>query len=385
MATPIILSCQHSGAFGGVQQTMLDIARHIDRTRFEPIVICSPGGGLPGLLARQNVRVRAVGEGKYLRYSHGQPIGTIKDVLAVTREIIRLARSEGVRIVHAFDGMLFFAASLAQLHLGDLKIIWLDCGFDLYPYYFRVVMRWCFKHAACVATLSRVRQAQQLEEGLDPAKSVVFPCGTDFHLRAPSASPLASAGRPGAIWVGIVGRIVPIKNFEMFLRAARIVADKHPHVRFCIVGSKGLDSELEYFRRIEGMVEALNLTDILTFQSPVADLSHVIGGFDLLVSSSHIETFGRTLVEAMAMSKPVVATAVGAIPEAVTDGEVGYLVPPGDVQAMAERICRLVEDAELRETMGRKGYERALKYYDVRTITRRWEQMYERLLQGAGQ
>lgn len=361
---------------------MFDIARNIDRTRFEPIVICSPGGGLPGLLAKQNVRMCTVGEGKYLRYSHRYPLGTFKDVLSVAWEIVRLARSEGVRVVHAFDGMLFFAASLAKLYVRDLKVIWLDCGFNLYPYYFRVVMRWCFKRAAFVAALSHARQSQHLEEGLDPAKSVVFPCGTDFHLRAPGASPLASASQPGAVWVGIVGRIVAVKNFEMFLQAARIVADKHPHVRFCIVGGKGLDKEMEYFRQIEGMIEALKLTDVLIFQKPVDDLSHVIGGFDLLVSSSHIETFGRTLVEAMSMSKPVVATAVGAIPEAVIDGEVGYLVPPGDVQAMAERICRLVEDAELRKTMGRKGYERALKYYDVRNITRRWEHMYDWLLRG---
>ncbi|MGH9935188.1 MAG: glycosyltransferase, partial [Blastocatellia bacterium] len=336
MATPIILTCQHSVAFGGVQHAMFDIAKHIDRTRFEPIVICSPGGELSGWLAEQDVRVRPVGAGEYLRYSHRQPVGTIKDVLAVTREIIRLAQSEGVRVVHTFDGMLFFAASLARLRLRDLKVIWLDCGFDIYPYHFRVVMRWCFRHAALVGAITRIRQEQLWAEGLDPAKSAVFPCGTDFHLRVRRVSPLTSTAQRDTIRVGIVGRIVPIKNFEMFLQAARIVADKHPRVRFCIVGSKGLlDSELEYFRRIEGLVASLNLTERLIFRAPAPDLAQVLEGFDLLVSSSHLETFGRTLVEAMALSKPVVATAVGGVPEVVADGEVGYLVPPGDVQAMA--------------------------------------------------
>ncbi|HQR35521.1 MAG TPA: hypothetical protein PLK30_22470, partial [Blastocatellia bacterium] len=115
MTTPILLACQHTGAFGGVQHTLLDLVKHINRETFEPIVICSPGGELPKLLAAQKVRVRTVGQGEYLRYSTKQPFGTVRDLLAVTREILRLARKEGVRVVHAFDGMLFFAASLAKL------------------------------------------------------------------------------------------------------------------------------------------------------------------------------------------------------------------------------------------------------------------------------
>lgn len=382
MPIPIIFCCQHSGAFGGVQHTMLDIVKHINRDRFEPIVICSPGGELPEMLARLNARVCAVGAGEYLRFSTWQPIGTIRDLLAIAREIIRLAREEGVRLVHAFDGMLFFAASLATLVQPDLKVIWLDSGFNLYPRHFRVLMKLCFKRAALVAAVTGIRREQLIEEGLNEAKSAVFHCGTDFHLRPQASAPSAFAASPDTFRVGIVARIVPIKNFELFLQSARIVADKHAHVRFHIVGSKGfLESDLEYFQRIEALIRSLNLSDLVSFHEPVEDLSPILGRFDLLVSSSHIETFGRTLVEAMAMSKPVVATEVGGVPEVVADGEVGYLVPPGDAEAMAEKICRLIEDAELREAIGRNGRKRVLELFDIRAIIRRWEQTYQDLLQ----
>src|SRR5205085_2273353 len=106
----------------------------------------------------------------------------------------------------------------------------------------------------------------------------------------------------------------------------------------------------------------------------------VLKTFDILVCTSHLETFGRVLIEAMALCKPVVATAVGGIPEVVTDGEVGYLVAPGDAAAMAEKLSRLIEDHELRAELGRKGYERILQRYDIRTLTRRWEQIYDGLL-----
>jgi glycosyltransferase involved in cell wall biosynthesis len=382
MPTPIILCCQHSGAFGGVQHTMLDVVKHINRDRFEPIIICSPGGELPEMLARLNARVCAVGAGEYLRFSTRQPIGTIRDLLAVAREIIRLAREEGVRVVHAFDGMLFFAASLATLIQPGFKVIWLDSGFNLYPYHFRVLMKLCFKRAALVAVVTGIRRKQLIEEGLDAAKSAVFHCGTDFHLRPQAPAPSALGDSPNTFRVGIVARIVPIKNFELFLQAARIVAGKHSHVRFHIVGGKGfLESDLEYFQRIEELIRSLNLSELVSFHEPVEDLSPILAGFDLLVRSSHIETFGRTLAEAMAMSKPVVATDVGGVPEVVADGEVGYLVPPGDAEAMAEKICRLIENTELRETMGRNGRKRVLELFDVRAITRRWEQTYEELLQ----
>lgn len=381
MATPIILTCQHTGAFGGVQHTLLDIAKHIDREKFEPIVICSPGGELPRLLAEQNIRVQAVGKGEYLRYSSGQPFGTLRDLFAVTREIIRLAKKEEVQVIHTFDGMLFFAASLARLFQPQLKVIWLDSGFNLYPLHFRLVMKWCFKRAAMVAAVTGIRRGQLLEEGLEESKSAVFHCGTDFHLRPQVADPFAETDSKGSFRVGIVGRLVPIKNFELFLQAARIVADKYAHVRFHIVGQPGfLESDLEYFRQIEAQMQSLKLTELITFHQPVEDLSPILAGFDVLVSSSHIETFGRTLVEAMALSKPIVATKVGGVPEVVADGEVGFLVPAGNVGAFAESICRLVEDAELRETMGRNGLQRVLERFDVRAITRRWEQTYESLL-----
>ena len=369
-----------------MQHTLLDLVKHINREKFEPIVICSPGGELPKLLAAQKVRVRTVGQGEYLRYSTKQPFGTVRDLLAVTREIFRLARKEGVRVVHAFDGMLFFAASLAKLVQPNLKVIWLDSGFNLYPYHFRVVMKWCFRHAAAVAAVTGIRRQQLLEEGLDASKSAVFPCGTDFHLRPQQPNPLDADDTQETFRVGIVGRLVPIKNFELFLHAARIVADKHAHVRFHIVGQPGfLESDLEYFRDIKELIQRLNLAELISFHEPVEDLSPVLARFDLLVSSSHIETFGRTLVEAMAMGKPIVATAVGGVPEVVADGEVGFLVPAGDVNALAKKISLLIEDYDLRQTMGQKGRQRVLECFDVRAITRRWEQTYESLLLDQGE
>ncbi len=374
--TRVLFTCQFSVGYGGVQHSMLDIINHLDRTRFKPIVLCAPEGEVPTLAAAAQAEVHTVGRGNYFCYSHKRPLDTLRDLFLVTREIVRLARAERVNIVHTFDGMVFLAACLAQVYLGNLKVIWLDSGFNIYPRHFRVVMRWCFKHAACVATITQVRWAQLLAEGLNPARSAVVTCGTDFHTQIVPAE-----RTDGRLRIGIIGRITPIKNYELFLRVARLVADRHPEVEFVVVGSKGLFAdELAYYQSIVELTEALGLTEQVSFHSPKPELAPVLKTFDILVCTSHLETFGRVLIEAMALSKPVVATAVGGIPEVVTDGEVGYLVAPGDAAAMAEKLCSLIEDNELRAELGRKGHERVLQHYDIRTLTRQWEEIYDGLL-----
>lgn len=342
-------------------------------------MLCSPKGELPALAIKENARVLTVGEGVYLNYSPRYPFRTIRDLYSVSRQIAKLAREENIRIIHTFDGMVFFAASLTKLFMRDLKIVWLDCSFNThYRSYNRAVQRWCFQRVSRVATISLVRQQQLLDEGLDPACSAVLTCGTDFHLSRAAAEPATSSPK---IKIGIIGRIVPIKNLEMFLEAARFVADKHPQAQFVIVGRPGVfRDEIEYHQKIIGLIETLNLSDQVSLIEPVEDLPGFISSLDMLVCSSHMETFGRVLIEAMALSKPVVATAVGGVPEVVADGEVGFLVPPNDAGTMAARISQLIEDPNLRQTMGRKGYERVLRHYDIRAITRRWEDLYEELL-----
>lgn len=380
MTTRILFSCQFSAAYGAVQHSMLDLVKHLDRSRFEPFVLCSPGGKLPALAAREHARVLTVGTGEFWNYTPSNPLRTLRDIVSVARQIVKLARAENVRIVHTFDGMVFVAAILAKMFLKDLQVVWLDCAFiQRYRPHNRALLRWCLNRVARVATLSQSRQQQLLADGLDPARTTVLPSGTDTHLR-PSSSELKSYPH-SSIRVGVIGRTLPGENFESFLQMARIEADKYPEVEFVIVGKPGtFRNEIEYWQQMIKRIHALDLSEHVKFEPQGEEVSALLSSFDLVVSSSPLETSSHLLLEAMALSKPVVATAVGGVPEVVIDGEVGFLVPPNDAKALATRISQLIEDASLRKTMGQKARERVLRHYDIRAITKEWEKLYDELL-----
>jgi glycosyltransferase involved in cell wall biosynthesis len=93
----------------------------------------------------------------------------------------------------------------------------------------------------------------------------------------------------------------------------------------------------------------------MTFLGARHNAPEVLSQMDVVVSSSHYESFGRSLVEAMACGLPVFATAVGGVPEVVDHGGTGFLVPPRDPHVLAEAVARVLQDGDLRRDMGNKG------------------------------
>ena len=163
-------------------------------------------------------------------------------------------------------------------------------------------------------------------------------------------------GRP---LVGIVGRLVPIKGHGDFLRAARLVLDRMPDVKFLIVGDGELRAQLE--RQVDG----LGIRDSVLFLGWRRDLPRVYADLDLIALSSLNEGSPVALIEAMAAGKPVVATNVGGVCDVVADGRDGLLVPPRDPQALAGAVCRLLSVRGGLDVMGSLGRASVYPKYSV--------------------
>ncbi|HSL84433.1 MAG TPA: glycosyltransferase, partial [Thermoanaerobaculia bacterium] len=184
---------------------------------------------------------------------------------------------------------------------------------------------------------------------------------------------------PEAVAAPIVlhaGSFTPEKDHAGLLRAFAQVAPRHPHARLVLAGDGPLREE------IEAAVRRLGLAGRVHLPGARADLGDWMGGGDLLVLSSRVEGVPGVVLEAAARELPVVATGVGAVAEAVLDGETGLLVAPGDPRALAEALDRLLGDAPLRERLGRAGRERVRRHFALPAVVDRFEELYRRLAGG---
>ena len=152
--------------------------------------------------------------------------------------------------------------------------------------------------------------------------------------------------------VGMAANLTPVKGFEYFLQAAQIILYEFPNVQFKIAGEGPLLGELKDLSKKLGISH--NISFIGLFRGD-QERAKFYCDLDVFVLSSLGESFSYVCAEAMAAGRPVVATRVGGIPEVVTEGVSGLLVEPEDPKALAQEVCKLLLDNDLRRSMGDEG------------------------------
>lgn len=173
--------------------------------------------------------------------------------------------------------------------------------------------------------------------------------------------------------IGVIGRVSPEKGLMVFLRAMEKLVWSFPNVKALIIGD-GQDRAM-----LEGYCREKRLSDYVMFlgyQEKVADYYQVL---DLLVQPSLSEGLPNTVLEAMSFGVPVLATAVGGVPEIIQDGN-GIMVPPNDPEALAERMIQLLRDGALRCTIGSKGKDSLYPRFAADGRARQIIDLYQELL-----
>jgi glycosyltransferase involved in cell wall biosynthesis len=179
--------------------------------------------------------------------------------------------------------------------------------------------------------------------------------------------------------VGMVGRLTPRKGHREFLLAARAVNQAMPHARFLVVGRHS-HGEVPFERQIVDLCAQLGLDDRVIFTGHREDIPQVMAALDLLVVPSYWEAFGWVTMEAMAMAKPVVATAGGGTLDIVIHGKTGLLVPPRDAEKLGQAILVLLRDKVMGERMGRAGRRRVEGRFTIERTVDRQETIMEELM-----
>ena len=171
-----------------------------------------------------------------------------------------------------------------------------------------------------------------------------------------------------------VGRLVPVKAQADLLEALATARQYVPSLKLLVVGDGELRDDLEAQRHQLGLTTSVKLAGWRE------DIPRLLDACDVFVLTSLNEGLGLVLVEAMAKKLPVIATAVGGVPEVVDDGVTGVLLPAGDVGSIAKAIQDLAADPELRASMGGAGHARAHELFSLNQAVRNTEAIYRELL-----
>jgi glycosyltransferase involved in cell wall biosynthesis len=224
-----------------------------------------------------------------------------------------------------------------------------------------------------------------LEDGIAPERIDLVYDGIEaaaLAARVDAADRRAARARfgvpEGAFAVGTTSRPSPRKGIEVAAGAVAALARERPGSPFLYVCAGGHAEVARHWAVEKGGIDPARVV-VTGFVSPVADLFPALDAFLL---PSREEALGMALLEAMAAGLPVVASAVGGVPEVVVDGESGLLVPPGDEAALARAIARLADEDGLARRLGAAARARILERHEVSLMAQRTRETYERALGG---
>ncbi len=311
----------------------------------------------------------------------------IRDDLRALVNLIRMIRREKPDIVHTHTAKAGFVGRLAAKLTGVPIIIHTFHGHVFHSYFgylrtkfFLWLERLLAKFTDVIITVGEQQRQEIIGYKIAaPEKVISVPLGLDLKPFVRSSADSEQLQReldlePGTMLVGIVARLVPIKNHLCFLKAARVIAEKMDNVRFLIIG----DGELR--EHLEQKTRELELESKVIFMGFQHNLTKIYSGLDVVTLSSFNEGLPVALIEAMAAGKPVVSTDVGGVRDLILDGDNGLLVPSNDPRALALAIMYLLAKPGRRTMMGEAGRRKAYPLFDKNRLLEDIDRLYRSLL-----
>jgi L-malate glycosyltransferase len=300
--------------------------------------------------------------------------------LRSARELGRIVRERRIEVVHAHVARDYPLAALAVWRSRRAKLVVTR----------HVLFRLTRLHALTLGRASRVIAVSRAvgrslaARKITPERKItVIPNGIDFRrfdAGLQRGFDMEEFRRrlkiaPGSLLVGTVGEIKRQKGHEDFLRAASAIARENESAHFIIAGA---DSTRTGERRasLERLTAELGLTKRVHFTGWLSEIAPLMSALDVYVSASHTESFGLTIVEAMAAGLPVVATATEGAREIIEDAGSGLLVPVGDHQAMAASVLGLLNDGDERARIGALASRHARSRFSLERMVDATEQVY---------
>jgi glycosyltransferase involved in cell wall biosynthesis len=363
-----ILQLISSGGYYGAENMLLNLIRASDPAVSQNLLAVFHNHHQPNL----DLYHRAVARGINTKLIDCEGKADWRSI----REIRRLVREQGIDIVHTHgykaDLYGYLAARREDKPLVATCHNWLAGGSALAAYNF--LDRLVLKRFDAVGAVSPAIAERLLSLGVPQERITVIPNG--IVVEAFKAAPMAEPRREQVL--GIVGRLDLQKGFEYLLRSFATLRHSFPGLRLLIVG-EGPDRD-----KIEQMIDHHSLNSVVTLTGQQTDMPGVYNSIDIFVLPSLNEGLPMTLLEAMAASRPVIATRVGAVPKVITDGVTGLLVEPADEAGLTNAISKLLSAPDLCRALAEKARMQVGEHYTAPAMAQKYCALYAKVMTQRG-
>lgn len=377
---------------GGDENRLLTLAKAIDRSRFDFLVVTLKHqsdsmdrryGSMRAAFADAGIQVRDLGEGHPNEgLAMGSSVRLARSVGIMSRSLNKLSRLVRAEQIDVIDGHLSGGnlvgvatgiltgrpAAVTTYHVEQWKPLWL----------------WRLIHQATLGLADAIiTDSQAIAEVVrrfmikrDP-RIYVIPNGVaPLHSNRSADEMRAVFGLPIDRRIKVVGqvsRLVPFKGHMVLLDAARMVIERCPDTEFLFVG---FTPDAQYADRLLERARELGIADhihMASYPDNIADVWQVI---NVHAHASLVDSLPNAIIEGMSLGKPAVVTAVGGIPSVVVDGRTGFVVPANDPAAFGAALLRLLENPELAKSMGDAARGRYETQYTPEIMARKLEDVF---------
>lgn len=359
-----ILHLVETSGPGGAERMLVSLVERLDPVRYRSIICLPRPGWLRTELQKRGFETVILPQRGHLD-------------LSWVFGVLRLIRERRVSVMHAHEFAMNAYGTLLSLLTGTPLVSTVH-GKNYYPERWRRrrAYRWVAKRSLMVAVSDDLKRFLCLRVGIDERQIVTLYNGVDVENPPPLNGARHALRRELTLTkgpvIGSVGNLYDVKGHRYLLEAAARVTAQVPDATFVIVGRGELLPELQQLARSLGIDKQVIF---LGHRDDIAALLHLM---DVFVLPSLSEGLPLSLLEAMGAARPIVATTVGGIPEVVSDGETGLLVPPRDSEALARSILLLLSDAQLAARVGQRARACVEQRFTCASMVRAYEVLYEK-------
>ena len=365
----------HHFFLGGGERSFALLIKNLDKNTFAPLVIVPARGEIEEYFVGREIPASVVSFASLKKVLKGTPLVSLM-------KLVGTLRKNRVNIIHANGSRVCFYSLFAARVLG-LPVIW-HVRETIKDYLFYDAFLALFSNTIICASQSILEKRFRTLLSLIRKKAVVVYNGVDTKaFRQDSESRSKKRRKLGVgddeILFGVLGNIVSHKGQDFFLKGFVEAMKLQPGLRGKAL-IMGRTLEENFLEHLHQLILRFGVKDFVIFRDYRPAILDILSSLDVFVLPSQREGFSRSLLEAMSVGLPVVATRLSEIEEAVTEGENALLVDFGNTRQMALHLIGLSEDASLRKRMGERNRLKAVESFDLSLHVRCMENLYKKLV-----